>query len=735
SSGIELISSSGELSFSIQTPGYLTETINNAETRIRLDGENTSYTGLTGYPRLPVMTYTFALPPGSRLKKAEFSGTRFVLPGEYQVEASLPPMYLNPSNSRNAESYELYSQTRKKVYSGQEPVPVTLGEVHATGERREYSLVTVTLFPFHFEPTTSTLSVAPSIDINLEYEPVDAEHASFISRFLAEGTIYPDVPEHVYNAEQARQWYRPDERLLEGERMVIITTDEIKGSSQAKLGWYGEWRRNNGFLMTYFITVEEIAESAEGDDLPQKIRNWLRSHAQSYEYLLIIGHHDDIPMRILTPYNNNCYTGEPTTTPNPSDLYYADLSMPDNQSWNDDEDAYYGEAMSLSGFLDMQDSPDLETELHVGRINTSDPEEIGQTLEHIWMFEYDKSASYKDASVLAGSWLWYPNRNGWGLPGFDAAYYMEYLINNSVVKRSEATTLYEEAGLMPSTYSADLALTKDNLLDELMNNEVGIFIENNHGLNKAFYRSVWVTDDDEVPQDYELSSPQALGSSNTWELKGGKSNVAFLLSCLNGEPESDPCLAQALLNDGSVSVLAHTRSALGEYGWTDYSGSGQNSLYYYVLENYLKKPATYDYVLGPAMDAGRLSYYNAEKSTRHRFLNCYGHALFGDPALRHYGREGALPEGIIQNPADEQKSIGFSVDESGKVSYSLPQSNHIRLEVWDALGRKVQTLEQGYRTSGNHSIDWFSNRLPKGTYFLTLRFDGLTYTTKAMVLH
>ena len=715
----------GSCVYRLTMPDFEIIPLDNDEVRIGMPGAG--YRQYPGHPRLPMPTYTFALPPGSEVVSVDVSGNRCELPGTYLVEASLPALPLGATNTTLNNLHVLYEETRSRVYSGEEKLPDLLGEIHATGERREYSLVTVAVYPFAYDPLSGVLSFARDVTVSIRYAPVSEEHAEFVARFIRKGTLYPDVPEHIYNKGEAREWYRPSSRVLANPRMLILTTAALKDSTSL----YRQWRRHTGFDVGV-VTKEDILSSSGGDDTPQKIRNWLRGHAADYDYLLIIGHHADIPMRVLAPFNNGNAGWWPDLADIPSDIYYGDLSKPDEESWNEDGDSYYGEALSAGGFEDPQDAPDLEMELHVGRINSSFATTVPSILEQTWLFEYDKNTTYKETSVLAGGILWYPNQNGGGYPGYDGAHYMELLMNSGIIKGSPATTLYEKEGDGPSLYSCDVNFTQSNLKNTLKNTDAGIFVENNHGWRNQFSRCVWHDDGDGVPMDNEFAWPTGLANTDAFMLNTEKPNVAFLLSCLNGYPEDAHSLAQDLLNYSSVAVVAHTRSALGRQGWSGPQDGGQNGLYYYVLDNYLKK-TTYDHVLGDAVDAGRLQYYNAESRVS-KYVNSYGHTLYGDPALRHFGREGNLPDPAVAEKTPPVSPTSLDVDFENRISFSLPEPAEVRIEVWDACGRKVETLMDGHVDAGIQTVEWNTAGFPSGAYFITLRSEGITKSAKTIVI-
>jgi hypothetical protein len=58
---------------------------------------------------------------------------------------------------------------------------------------------------------------------------------------------------------------------------------------------------------------------------------------------------------------------------------------------------------------------------------------------------------------------------------------------------------------------------------------------------------------------------------------------------------------------------------------------------------------------------------------------------------------------------------------SATITYSLPNQEHIALEVYDMLGRKVQTLYNGQRVPGKHTTRLDAGNLPTGVYQVVLK--------------
>lgn len=67
------------------------------------------------------------------------------------------------------------------------------------------------------------------------------------------------------------------------------------------------------------------------------------------------------------------------------------------------------------------------------------------------------------------------------------------------------------------------------------------------------------------------------------------------------------------------------------------------------------------------------------------------------------------------------------------ILYDLPQAANVRLEIYDILGRKIETMVSGRQVAGPHSITWDAREVPSGVYFYKIEADQSTETRK-MVL-
>jgi len=71
---------------------------------------------------------------------------------------------------------------------------------------------------------------------------------------------------------------------------------------------------------------------------------------------------------------------------------------------------------------------------------------------------------------------------------------------------------------------------------------------------------------------------------------------------------------------------------------------------------------------------------------------------------------------------------------STAIEYAIPVRQHVRLVVYDLLGRLVGTLVDGMQDAGHHSVRFDANRLSTGIYFYRLTAVGRSETRKMLLL-
>ena len=74
------------------------------------------------------------------------------------------------------------------------------------------------------------------------------------------------------------------------------------------------------------------------------------------------------------------------------------------------------------------------------------------------------------------------------------------------------------------------------------------------------------------------------------------------------------------------------------------------------------------------------------------------------------------------------------------IEYGIPADSHVRLEIFDLLGRRVRLLEDRSRFAGFASVEWDGRDdtrqpVPSGVYLIRVQAGGLMQTKKMILLH
>jgi hypothetical protein len=491
---------------------------------------------IPGKPNLPSKIFSIAIPPGAVVRDVQFETSRSVtLPGEYQIPPCSLPRVIGPENSAAlAQDQQQYDQNYKSVYGQNDPYPQSIGEMVGTGGYRKYNLVDVRVTPFLYYPLSGKLMFNPDITVKVYYTiPAD---------FSSKDIMMDNLPrtEHtaqeiIINYEQATTWYLTVPNNTEQYNYVIITLDLLTSSVTSLADWESAKGRSVNIITTSWIDT-----NYDGYDLAAKMRAFLcdkyPSGAWGIEDVCLIGGYDDVPMRRTA---QDVGYGKPET-----DYYYAELSLPDSQSWDANGNHQYGED---------SDPIDFETEVNVGRIPWSDPDIVQSICEKSVAYEQNNDDSFKKNILLLGAFFWSDTDN---------AVLMEYKTNPDNypwMADWTKTKLYEDA---QSAYPCDFDLNYNNV-ESVWSSGTYAFVDwAGHGSPEACY-------------EYYPSTP-FVDETTCLSLDDNYPAIIFADACSNSDTD-DLNIGQAMLQRGGVGFLGATKVAYGMGAWNDpYDGSSQS---------------------------------------------------------------------------------------------------------------------------------------------------------------
>ncbi len=489
---------------------------------------------IPGKPILPSKIFSIAIPPGAVVEDISFeSDNNILLPGTYKIAPNpLSRVIGSADPATSARDQQQYDQNFKSVYTQDTPYPQSIGEVVGTGGYRKYNLVDVRINPIIYYPLSGKLFYHPEIIVTIHY--------TIPKGFSSEDILVDNLPsaektakEIILNYDQAKNWYPETPLNREQYDYVIITTDALASSVTS----LADWESAKGHSVNV-VTTEWISSYYEGWDLSAKMRAFLRDKYASEDWgimdVCLVGDVDDVPMR--------------TTWQDPeTDYYYAELSLPDSESWDTDGDHQYGE---------NSDPIDFAAEINIGRIPWSDPDTVQSICDKTAAYEQNTDDSFKKNILLIGSFFW---------PDTDNAVLMEAKVDQPWMTDWTMTRMYEDA---QSSYPCDFDISYSNVLSVWSTGSYAFVDWAGHGSPDAAY-------------EYYPSQP-FVDETTCLSLNDEFPSIVFADSCSNSDTDYLN-IGQTMLKQGAIGFLGSNKVAYGQPGWNDpMDGSSQSLDYFFT---------------------------------------------------------------------------------------------------------------------------------------------------------
>ena len=500
-----------------------------------------------GKPNLPSKIFAVAIPPGAEVTEITFvTGEGIALPGIYEIPPALLPRVIDQEDPLIYERHKrMYEENFNSVYRSDEPYPQNIVEFVRFAGHRKYNLVDVRVTPFTYlkvqnshRPLSGQLTYYPEVTVHISY--------TYPKDFSSEDIMIDNLPrkeraaeEFILNYDQAKNWYSSDKTGPEKHDFVIITLESLTSSVTPLVNWETSKGRN-----VKVVTTSWINSSYDGYDLAEKMRNFLRDKYPSGEWgienVLLVGHYDDVPMRRCWP---DIGSGKPET-----DLYYAELSLPDSLSWDADGDHQWGE---------NSDPIDFYSEVNVGRIPWSSPADVLSICEKSVAYEQNADPSFKKNILLLGAFFW---------PDTDCAVLIESKVDQPWMSDWTMTRMYEEGY---STYPMDYNLTYNNVRSVWSSGKFAFVNWAGHGSPTSSHI-------------YYSGGGAFVSNSTCPYLNDEYPAIVFADACSNSDTDYLN-IGQAMLKQGAVGFLGATKVAYGMGGWNDpYDGSSQSFDYFFT---------------------------------------------------------------------------------------------------------------------------------------------------------
>lgn len=107
---------------------------------------------------------------------------------------------------------------------------------------------------------------------------------------------------------------------------------------------------------------------------------------------------------------------------------------------------------------------------------------------------------------------------------------------------------------------------------------------------------------------------------------------------------------------------------------------------------------------------------------------------FGEQIVTSSGHHEEDAGGVIPDSFELQQNYPNPFNPTTQIPFSLPKSSHVKLTVYDILGREVASLVNDNMKAGQHTIRFNGHNLSSGIYLYRLTTDEFTQTKQLILL-
>ncbi|MGC8989011.1 MAG: C25 family cysteine peptidase [Verrucomicrobiia bacterium] len=318
----------------------------------------------SGAPILPFRTVRLLIPPGTRVETvfAEVRESPRVLPGFWRIGHARPPV--NTAHNQDAsQQNDIDAGPDPVIYSSANPYPAVRAELASVQRMADYDVAFVRVYPVQYKPALGQLAFAGRLTVVLNVTQSPVQTASVPTR--AEHRTRQLIEHMIDNPALLAEYDQRPVTKLQGVTPVfdylLITRSNLVQAFSPLLT-----AKAASGLNVKVQTVESIASSYAGRDLPEQIRNYIRYAYTNWgvTYVLLGGDVSIVPCRYAYVGMGSLVPGQPIV---PTDTYFACL----DGSWNGDGDSRWGEPDDGDDGGDV----DLLSEVFVGRAPVDTPAE------------------------------------------------------------------------------------------------------------------------------------------------------------------------------------------------------------------------------------------------------------------------------------------------------------------------------------------------------------------------
>jgi hypothetical protein len=663
--------------------------------------DNAILSGIPGEPTLPYLAVSLMLPPGESAESIEIiRENETVLPGTYIL---FPKQDVIPLSKKPSGEF----LKNEAVYRMNENYPATVSGHLLTQYLNGFAFALSTFTPVNYNPAIGKVSYFRDVTVRIKTKS-DATSVTSLKNLTSSKDALNRVRSFAQNPEMMNQ-YPVASKKSTGYQILIITPFSFEDGFNDLVNYYSSIG-----LTAQFASTEDINSGTSGYDLQEKIRNYIKKEYQnnSIEYVLLGGTEEWVPSRrfyCIVYYGTGGVEEESYDIP--ADLYYSALDGTDDLNGNH----IYGE---------VADSTDLLPDVAVGRLPFSTQADLTSMIHKSVSYQANPVPGESNRPLLVGEYL-YDTPITLGCP------YMDLLVDNhddngyfsyGIPSASNQIEKLYDTLTGPPGSTNHWEWTTDSLI-AMINRGTSFIHHLGHAASSYMLR-------------LDISQ---ITDANFYGVNGIDHNYSLLYTqgCDDGSFDSPDCIASQSLaiNNFVAAGIFNSRYGWFDQGTTDGPSEHLQREFVSALfndtlpENHIGKVQ----MISKIQTAPWIGLPGEFEPGAQRWTQ-YDCTLLGDPAL--WIRTSKTGSGITV----KNNSMYFSLYPNPahgvlNISYSLPESSDVTLQILDAIGQQVGN-EHSWKSEGSRKYQFSIELgdLSSGIYYCRMETNKTTQTKKLVVI-
>lgn len=475
---------------------------------------DTYLTGKTGEPALPYQAVKLLLPPGEEAVRVEY-----IFEDEQVIQGTFVLYPQQPSHPISLGGDGVFHR-KDELYRSTEPYPSRPWGEFSTQFLNGRSFLLASFTPLKYVPATGVVSYYGSVTVKVETRATHRA-ADALQNLGRSVKSLQRIQSMAQNQAMMNAYPEPGTRDQDFQ-ILIITPQQFAAAFQPLRDIY--LKRG---LKSETATMEYISANSSGQDLKEKVRNYIIQEYQGHgiEYVLLGGDVEHVPVRGFYCYVQSGGGYEDNNIP--SDLYYSAL----DGTWNTNGNNRWGEP----------GEDDLLPEVAVARFPFSNASQLNNLINKTISYQEHPVTGELRNPIMAGEHLW-DNPLTYGED------YLELLIGYRE-DNGYTTNGIPEDYTFNKLYDHIAYWSGNNLIQAI--NQGSSFIHHSGHANQSYVMRLDISQ---------------ITSSNFSPVNGTTHNYSLVYThgCLCGAFDENDCIGEAMVLIDKFAVAGAFNS---RYGW------------------------------------------------------------------------------------------------------------------------------------------------------------------------